>query len=901
MDPSSGIIRTPDQRLRVFVSSTLKELAPERRAVRAAVERLHLAPVMFELGARPHPPRALYRSYLSQSDVFVGLYWERYGWVAPGEDVSGLEDEYRLVPPGMPRLVYVKDTTGTREPRLVELLDRIKGDDTASYTSFPDADALGELVTADLAVLLAERFDASRAVGAAPAAGPAAAGPGAAAADDDGLPEDHAALPAPPTPLIGREREVADVVGMLDGTTSGAPVRMLTLTGPGGIGKSRLALEVAGRVRQRFPDGVRFVDLTPVHDAALVPGAVAQALGVRDTGDGPIADKLLMAVRERRMLLVLDNLEQVVDAGPALAALLAASPGLVLLQTSRVLLRVSPEHSYEVGPLAMPGRHGDLDAARVAPAVALFVERARALRPDFDVTAANVEAVVAICAALDAVPLAIELAAARVRVLPPVAMLARLDRRLPLLTGGGRDLPERQQTLRRTIEWSVDLLGDDQRALLATLGVFDGAFTLEAVEDVGGPPDDGADTLALLGALVDSSLVRQRDEEETPSFTMLATVREYARERLAAEGRLDAVRDRHAEHYERLGREAGPLLLGPGLRTWTARLALEDAELRATARHLLDRGELDRAAAFAWSLYTYWWVGGRLGEVRSWMAELLGTPGEVAPRTRATALYFTHAITFWQDPDDLVVPGLTESAELFRAERDPWGEALALVSLALARLAAATPDPERAAEALASALALFRGTGNRWGEAMTLVTQGRVAILQGRVPEAAGCFEESLAAARQVHDPLGEAIALHHLGWARLLLGRLPEADADFRENLRLSSRLGHDDGVAYGLEGLVAVAASAGDVERAGTLLGAAEALREQSGLYNAPTFSFHLLTLDQVLDDASRARLETARAAGRTLSVADSVALALDASTELAGAAGAAGAAGTAVGGAS
>lgn len=878
MDPSTGSIRTPDQRLRVFVSSTLKELAPERRAVRAAVERLHLAPVMFELGARPHPPRALYRSYLSQSDVFVGLYWERYGWVAPGEDVSGLEDEYRLVPPSMPRLVYVKDTTGTREPRLVELLDRIKADDSASYTAFTDADALGELVTADLAVLLAERFDASRAPAPAPETAPGGTAP---VADDDGHPEARAALPTPPTALIGREREVAEVLRLLAAGPSSTPVRMLTLTGPGGIGKSRLALEVASRLRPELPDGVQFVDLTPVHDAALVPGAVAQALGVRDTGDGPIADKLATALHERRMLLVLDNLEQVTDAGPYLAGLLASAPGLVLLQTSRVLLRVSPEHSYELGPLTMPGRHGDLDAARAAPAVALFVERARALRPDFDVTAANVDAVVAICAALDAVPLAIELAAARVRVLPPVAMLARLDRRLPLLTGGGRDLPERQQTLRRTIEWSVDLLDDPQRALLATLGVFDGPFTLDAVEAVGGAPDDGTDTLALLGALVDSSLVRQRDEEDgqedLPSFTVLATVREFARERLAAEDRTDAVRDRHAAYYEQLGREAGPLLLGPGLRTWTARLALEDAELRATARHLLDQGEPDRAAAFAWSLYTYWWVGGRLGEVRRWMAEVLDAPGDVAPRTRATALYFTRAITFWQDPDDLVVPGLTESADLFRAEHDPWGEALALVSLALARLAAATPDPARAAEALDRALDLFRGAGNRWGEAMTLVTQGRVALLEGHVPDAAGCFEESLAAARQVHDPLGEAIALHHLGWARLLLGRLPEADADFRESLGLSARLGHDDGVAYGLEGLVAVAASTGDVERAGTLLGAAEALREQTGLYNAPTFSFHLLTLDRVLDDDARARLETARAAGRSLPVADAVDLAL------------------------
>ncbi|MGH1548397.1 DUF4062 domain-containing protein [Leifsonia poae] len=603
MTPGPPVIRTPDQRLRIFVSSTLKELAAERRAARSAIERLHLAPVMFELGARPHPPRDLYRAYLEQSDVFVGLYWERYGWVAPDEEVSGLEDEYNLCPPDLPRLIYIKDPAPAREERLTELLARIRNDDHASFKYFESAGELEALLEADLAVLLAERFELSRAAAASPTIAAAAPAPAPAPATS---------LPVPLTRLVGREDDIAAVRRMLD---EGA--RLVTILGPGGIGKSRLAIATAAGMAEHFPDGSVFVDLAPVHDSAGLTVALARALGVRDTGDAPLDDKVTTALRDRRLLLVLDNFEQALAAAPAVTALLAAAPGVAALVTSRSLLRVGGERGYDLGPLP----DGD--------AVALFVERAHAVRPDFEVTASNAADVERICAALDRVPLALELAAARIRVLPPAELARRLDRRLPLLVGGARDLPERQRTLRATIDWSVQLLDPPVRVALSRLGVFEGGFSLEAAESVvaatAGSGADDADTLSCLANLVDNSLVRQHDDVDTPRFSLLATVREYALEQLEQEGALARTRDAHAAYYLALGDRADPELEGAGQHAWVMRLAEDTGNLRAAVRHLLDERDWERAAHLAWSLYVYWWVTGLLGEVRGWMERPLAS------------------------------------------------------------------------------------------------------------------------------------------------------------------------------------------------------------------------------------------------------------------------------------
>ena len=360
---AAGGIRTPDQRLRVFVSSTLKELAAERRAARAAIERLALAPVMFELGARPHPPRELYRAYLDQSDIFVGLYWEQYGWIAPGEDVSGLEDEWNLAPK-MPKLIYLKRSEH-RQERLDELLARIRDDDDASYVAFTDAAELADLVTADLATLLAERFDAAGGRH-APLGEPAA----------EVFSTEPVRPPSPLTRLVGRERELDAVTRML----ADEGQRLVTITGPGGIGKSRLALAAARQVEAAFPDGVVFVDLAPVLDAGLVIAAIANALGIPDTGDRPLAEKLTGALGRRRVLLVLDNVEQVVEAAPDVGALLGGSSASVLC-TSRILLR---------RPRRAERRARTSSARRRPPSCSQ--ERARAVKPDFELTDDNIVA-----------------------------------------------------------------------------------------------------------------------------------------------------------------------------------------------------------------------------------------------------------------------------------------------------------------------------------------------------------------------------------------------------------------------------------------------------------------------------------------------------------------------------
>ena len=541
--PGPPPIRTPDQRLRVFVSSTLKELEPERRAARAAIERMHLAPVMFELGARPHPPQQLYRAYLEQSDVFVGIYWQQYGWIAPGEEISGLEDEYRLAPRDMPKLIYVKHAGRTRgaarrahgaDPRrrhrvVHAVLDR-GGTGRARRGRPRDAArrTVRRLARAGTGALRAEAMPAGR-------------------------------IPAPYSDAVGRERDLATLLGWLGEDAQ----RLVTLVGPGGIGKSRLAIEVARNAGARF-DRVTFVTLAQVRDPDEVLGAIARELGVRDTGDAPLSEQLGIARAGRRDLIVLDNFEQVVDAAPDVVSLLTDLPGATFLVTSRVRLRVRGEQVFDVEPLGLPPEPSEasIQAILEAPAVRLFRDRARAADPRFDVTDDNAEDVARICRALEGVPLAIELAAARIRALTPAAMLGRLDRVLPLLVTAARDVPERQRTIQATVEWSIDLLGADARALFERLGVFAGDFSLDAVEAVTPARPWAADLLGTLLELVDGSLLRQHDDHGLPLFSMLVPVREIAAARFELDPDAAAVRRAHAEYYVGLAAETEPLLRG---------------------------------------------------------------------------------------------------------------------------------------------------------------------------------------------------------------------------------------------------------------------------------------------------------------------------------------------------
>ncbi|GAA2002760.1 DUF4062 domain-containing protein [Microbacterium ulmi] len=845
-------IRTPDQRIRVFVSSTLKELEPERRAARAAIEALRLAPVMFELGARPHPPRDLYRSYLAQSDVFVGIYGERYGWVAPGEAVSGLEDEY-LLSAGLPRLIYLKEPAPARDDRLADLLDRIRDDDGASYKTFADSAELARLIEGDLATLLAERFDAAR----------------SAAPQDADAPLQE--IPAPYTALVGRTAELHGVRELL----ARPDVRLVTLLGPGGIGKSRLAIEIASEVAASGRS-VAFALLEAVTSPESVIVVLARALGVRDAAtEGHLQDRVIAAVGDQDLLLVVDNMEHVLDATPAVVRLITETPRLQVLVTSRSPLRVRPEHVFEIGPLPVPPEGADAAAAPASDAVRLFVDRAVAVRPDFRLTSRNATAIGRICRALDGVPLAIELAAARIRSLSAEQVLERLDSALTLLVGGARDLPERQQALRSTIRWSADLLDEQARSALCTLSVFTGTFSLASAETVLAAVGID-DPFSAIEALVDASLVAASEQRGMAAFRMLSLVRAYGLES-AAPAEHERATAAWLAAYRDLVDDAARVLRGADQLDMLARLEVEIENLASVERTLLTRRAFDDAAEYAWSLYVFLWIGGYLGVVREWMLELLAIVEReqlpLSPRTHAIAQYYNGAILFWQDPGADVVPILTESRDAFHATGDEDGAALAGASLALALLTRTPPDIAAAKEVLAASRAGFRTADDTWGQAMALVLLGRVELLAGAGDSALSRFEESLALATDQGERLGIVIAQNHRGWARFLSGDIAHAVDDFATGLDLSLALGHDEGIAYGLESFVGVRALEGDARGAGLLYGAARTLRIRKGILNPGAFELYMIPLQKLRESGLGDEFDRAAAEGRALTVAEAL----------------------------
>lgn len=853
------VIRTPDQRIRVFVSSTLRELAAERAAARAAIERMRLAPVMFELGARPHPPRSLYRAYLDQSDVFVGIYGASYGWVAPGEEVSGLEDEYNLAPRGMPKLVYIK-ASQTRDERLEQLIGRIRDDDTVAYLSFDTAAQLEEQIAQDLATLFAERFEESQRP---PEPDPAAS-----------VGSLTARVPVPYTTTIGREDDIAAVRSLLVGGAN----RTVSLIGPGGVGKSRLAIEIARATEDLFPDGTYFVPLEGVLEPGLLLPTIAYTLGVRDNGEAALEERISRALADRRVLVVLDNFEQIVDAAPVLVRLYTVAPTATFLVTSRIVLRIRGEQVYEVRALPVPPTAGTRERAAASAACVLFVDRARAADPSFALTDENAADVTAICRALEGIPLAIELAAAKARMLTPHGIAQRLGASLPLLTAAVRDLPERHRTMRATIEWSVSLLSPDDRDLFESLGVFATRFTLDAVESLGsGRAWDGR-AIDGIAALVDGSLVTQTDVGGRSVYSLLAIVREYALGRLKERGDDGTLRMAHADYYTALVHRVAPGLRGSAQAEAVAELGLELPNLRAAIRHLVYTDRLDDAGDFAWSLLIYWWIVGFLAEVRVWMLELLAKEQPITPHTRAVAWFFALWGQMWQNPSEEAVAGLAECVRLFTESGDEDAAAMAVAARATARVQLPDPDLETAEAELQDAFDRLRGLGNGWAEAITEVSLGRLAWLRGGLDDALTHFDHATTLAEAGGDLFTLSVAGNQTGRLLLLRGDADAAGDVFRRTLLVSVRLHFEEGVAYGFEGLCGVAALRGDPERAGTLAAAAAVIRHRIGMFDVDAFTVHTALLDRVRA-AQPDLLAAGEARGAQLTPAEAVAYALPA----------------------
>ncbi len=758
------------------------------------------------------------------------------------------------------------------------------------------------------------------AAGGAPVRAPRAQPPEYAETPPDGILPTTATLPLPPTPLIGRTAVLAAVLALLHRPE----VRLLTLTGTGGVGKTRLALEIGQQMRDAYADGSTFVALASLGDPSFVLPEIARALGIRHDDARPVATWLADALHARELLLILDNCEHLPAAMPEIAALLAACPGLTVLATSRAALRLRSEWVYPIPPLAFPdmAAHPTREALAAAPAVALFVERAEAVRPDFALTDANAPTVAAICARLDGLPLAIELAAARIATLPPPSLLARLDRRLSLLTGGARDLPDRQRTLRDTIAWSYQLLKPAEQALFARLAVFVGGRTLDAIAAVCDAPNrcspdgSGGDVLDGVEALVRHSLLQMEEGiAGEPRFVLLETLHEFARERLAERGEAEVMHRAHAAYFLALAEAAEPELTGPRQRTWLDRLEAEHDNLRAALRWVLARQETETALRLGGALWRFWDMRGYLTEGRRWLEAALAQGDGGPAAARATVLagisvlikqqgeygaarrFAEQGVALWRtvaDPRGLAF-GCNALGDVAQAQGDDaaahahFAESLACaravgdrrgIARGLNNLAEVTQDQDAmAARALfAESLTLFRELGDLPGIAYTLGNLGVLTQRHGDNDAATMFHEESLHISREANTRPHIAGSLARLGEVAQAQGDDVRACACYTESLMIWRETGDNANVAKCLEGLGTVARARGAMTIAAHVWGAAGALREQIGAPHAPAdrirYDRELATARLQFDASAWA---AAWAAGRALPLEQAITIAI------------------------
>jgi predicted ATPase/class 3 adenylate cyclase len=979
----TDVILTPDQRVRVFISSTLEELAEERAAARRAIRRLHLVPVWYESGARPHPPRSMYRAYLEQSQVFVGIYWQRYGWVAPGMEISGLEDEYRLAA-GKPMLLYLKRPAPDREPGLTAMIDSIRAAGTVSYRAFGTPRELERLLADDLAVLLSESFEGAAVGGETPGRSPAGAGtPGQAGlpagtvtfllTDIEGstrlwesVPEamevalerhnrlltevigghggvvvmsrgegdsffavfpsavaaveaagtcqrrlgsepwpegavlrvrmglhtgeatvregdyvvhapinrcarvkaaahggqvlvtratrdlvtgrlgggfgltrlgefrlrdlaepeliyqlTHAdlAVDFPPivTPstrtgnlplqassFVGREREEEQTAAAL------GQARVVTLTGPGGVGKTRLALQAAGQVAPRFGDGGWLCELAPVRDVGGVDDAVAAVFSVSARAGQSTREALVELLRAKQLLMVLDNCEHLIDRAAALAENLARScERLVILATSREALGIDGERLVPVPPLGVPAVGADLVAITDAEAVRLFAERAAAVKPDFAVTAKNAAAVAAVVRRLDGIALAIELAAARVPAMTPAELARRLDRNFAVLAAGRRGATERHQTLRATIDWSFQLLTELEQALLARLAVFAGGATLQAAEAVcGGDGIDPDAVFELLASLVARSLVVAEEKGLDTRYRLLETIRQYGEERLEEVGEAERWRARHAGYYAELLGRVREAAQDPDQEVfWAVRLGAERDNLLAAWSWAVGAGNVGTAfqilAGFApvevWSSYPLLLEG----EAALELPGAAEHPGY--PLAAAVSAVFASNRADVDGAEELC----RRAAEASARQATPDWRVEATICAARSSLAntrGAFADAARLAE---QAAGIARAAGDLADASIELTFAAAGHVLAGDDPGAVPLANEALALARRIGAPALIATSLLSVG-VTVAETDPGQARACLRESRDLSEALGYQS--AFDLARAAGIAFAVGD-----------------------------------------------------------------------------------------
>ena len=658
-------------------------------------------------------------------------------------------------------------------------------------------------------------------------------------------PEQTWKLPFTFTSFIGREQEVAKICILLQRPE----VRLLTILGTGGIGKTRLGIQVSTVLQEHFVDGVYFIPLASIHEPDLVASTIAQGLGVQEVGEQRLFEQIKVALRTRQLLLLLDNFEHVVTAAPLLTELLAACPRVKIVVTSRSVLHIQGEYEYPTPPLPVPDlKHlPEMDVLAQNASIMLFVQRAQAVRPEFQLTKANANTIAQICTRLDGLPLAIELAASRVKMFPLQALLAKLERRFEVLTNGVRDAPMRQQTLHNTITWSYDLLDKQEQQLFSYLSAFTGGCTLEAIEDVVMGVTKTADNtfplLEKISSLLDKSLVLQLEQDgEVSRFSMLETIREYGQERLLESGKAELARKAHATHFLNLVEQAGPLLKGTRQLAWMAQIEQEHENVRAALGWLTHSKETELAMRFCATLGWFWHLRGYWSEGRRWIATTLELPGAEKPtEARAKMLYNAGDLAYYQDDYHTAHTMLIESAKLCREQR--LERELANTLNTLGMLMHMQGNSRAAHPLLEESEKLCRTRGYNWELSHLLRKLSHIAWSQGDLTRATAYAQEGLSLARKLGDTSLIATTLSALSGIANRQGNLTLATALTQETLALAQKLGDKSLIATATQNLGYLAAQEGMLSQASAYAQEALSLFRQLGDKTFITAALHSL----------------------------------------------------------
>jgi predicted ATPase/class 3 adenylate cyclase len=678
-------------------------------------------------------------------------------------------------------------------------------------------------------------------------------------------------LPTERTAFIGREREIAGLLELLRRR------RLVTLTGPGGTGKTRLALRAAAELLDDFSNGVFFIDLAPISDPGLVPSAIAGALGIRDLGPRPLLEALVDHLRPWKTLLVFDNFEQILEAATVVGTLLDAAPEAKAIVTSRTPLRLSGEQEYPIPPLAVPDNGGPTpELLSGFESVALFVERAKAVDPGFALTNDNSSAVAEICRRVDGLPLAIELAASRVRMLTPHAILQRLDRRLPLLTTSARDVPERHRTITATIDWSHDLLDKPEQALFRRLAAFVGGWTFESAEEIANPEGElEIETLDGLESLGEKSLVQGALSDHEPRFRMLETIREYGLERLKSAGEFDSIRTRHQIAFLRLAEKAESHLYGRDSKAWFDRLESEHDNLRLAIQWAIESVRVEDGMRLTSALWRFWQIRGYLAEGRRWVEAMFALPSAgMRSAVRAKALLAAGSLAYWQGNLETAGREYTESLSISRELNDARGIAEGLFNLSFVH--SALGESDLASRYLLEARGTFQKLGDERQAAFATMGLGIAAVRMGDSESGWSFAKEARARFESLGDPLGIGLGSGVMGHLSLAEGDNEAGRREFLTSLAVVEEIGDRLGIAVALDAAALIAGRRGRHDVSLRLAGAADSIKKTArGQAPIPWYNFED-PRDLAGGTHSPQQITAALELGRDMSIEEAIALA-------------------------